>query len=150
MQMFLNGNIPCVYLGQGFIDVFFFLFLDERNNWVRVTNYQSPLSPIQFFDLRRQQQLSDHPSGHRGPNFLFLELVTCTRCDTLQVRTVSNSVCSVPCYLLSMRLLSFSFTTFYCHLGQTFYIPWFTTIFFKDQMSGFGIKIKIKCLKTKI
>ena len=21
-------------------------------------------------------------------------------------------------------------------LGQTFYIPWFTTIFFKDQMSG--------------
>ena len=35
-------------------------------------------------------------------------------------------------------------------LGQTFYIPWFTTIFFKDQMSGVGIKIKIKYLKTKI
>ena len=35
-------------------------------------------------------------------------------------------------------------------LGQTFYIPWFTTIFFKDQMLGVGIKIKIKCLKTKI
>ena len=30
------------------------------------------------------------------------------------MRTVSDSVCSVPCYLLSMRLLSFSFTTFYC------------------------------------
>ena len=28
-------------------------------------------------------------------------------------------------------------------LGQTFYIPWFTTSFFKDQMSGVGIKIKI-------
>ena len=46
---------------QGFINVFFFLFLDERNNRVRVTNCQSPLSPTQFFDLRRQRQLSDHP-----------------------------------------------------------------------------------------
>ena len=35
-------------------------------------------------------------------------------------------------------------------LGQTFRIPWFTTIFFKDQMLGVGIKIKIKCLIIKI
>ena len=42
------------------------------------------------------------------------------------------------------------FAAFFFELGQTFYIPWFMTIFFKDQMSGVGIKIKIKCLKTKL
>ena len=46
---------------QGFIDVFFFLFLDERQNRVRVTNCQSPLSPTKFFVMRRQRQLSDRP-----------------------------------------------------------------------------------------
>ena len=61
---------------QGFVNVFFFLFLDERNNRVRVTNCQSPFSPRQFFDLRRQRQLSNRPPDHGGPNFLFLALVT--------------------------------------------------------------------------
>ena len=58
-----------VGINQGFINVFFFLFLDERNNRVRVTNCQSPLSSTQLLDLRKSD-------SHGGPNFLFLELVT--------------------------------------------------------------------------
>ena len=54
---------------KGSLTSFFFLFLDERNNQVRVTNCQSPLSPTKFLDLRRSD-------SHGNPNFLFLELVT--------------------------------------------------------------------------
>ena len=106
-------------LYQGFINVFFFFFLGERNNRVRVTNYQSPLSQTQFFDLRRQRQLSDRSPGifYFQSSWLVLVVKPATEkiCRTLSGReTVSDSVCSVSCYLLSMRLLSFSFTTFYC------------------------------------
>ena len=64
---------------QRFINVFFSLVLDERNNRAKVTNCQSPLSPTQVFDLRRQRQLSDRPLGHNDPIFLFLEFVNCRR-----------------------------------------------------------------------
>ena len=36
------------------------------------------------------------------------------------------------------------YSTAFC-LGQTFFISWFTDIFWLSSMSGFGIKIKIKC-----
>ena len=61
---------------QGFINVSFFCFLDERENRVRVTNCQSRLSPTQFLNLRRRRHLSSRPPSHGGPNFLFLELVS--------------------------------------------------------------------------
>ena len=107
-----------IEFSQGFINEFFFLFLDERNNWVRVTNCQSPLSPTKFFDLRRQRQPSDRPPGHGGPNFLFLELET-GFINNPQVRKACRPLRPILCALclaiqLSMRLLSFSFTTFYC------------------------------------
>ena len=102
---------PCLNSAeQGFINVFFFLFLDEINNRVKVTKCQSPISPTQFFDLRKQRQLSDRPPDHGGPNFPFLELVTFIRRDAPQVRKtsqplsgrkiVSDSVCFLPCYPL--------------------------------------------------
>ena len=34
-------------------------------------------------------------------------------------------------------------------LGQTFYIPWFMIIFFKDQMLRVGIKIKLNVSKQE-
>ena len=43
---------------QGFINIFFFFFLDEGNNRVRVINCQSPLSSTQFLDLRRSDSLA--------------------------------------------------------------------------------------------
>ena len=100
---------------QGLINVFFFFFLDERN-----ISLQSNTIPW----LAQERQLSDCPPGNGGPNFLFIELVTCTRRDAPQVtktcraglwgqETVSDSLCFVPFYLLSLCLLSFLFTTFY-------------------------------------
>ena len=48
---------------------FFFLFLDERNNRVRVTSCQSPLSPTQFLDLRRSDSLATARQATEGQIF---------------------------------------------------------------------------------
>ena len=40
-----DDDVITFHIWKTQVDVFFFLFLDERNNQVRVTNCQSPLSP---------------------------------------------------------------------------------------------------------
>ena len=104
---------------QGFLNVFFFLFLDERNNRVRVTNCQSPLSATQFFDLCIQRQLSDRPPGHGGPNFPFLELVTCTRRDPPQARKTCRPLrprnCQRFCVLCALLSAKYAFIVIFIY-----------------------------------
>ena len=107
---------------QGFISVFFFFFLNERNNRVRVTYCQSLLSPTEFFDLRRSHSLAIARPTMEVLIFFFIfrarDLKSCHCAPPVRKtfeKLVTDCLCSVPCYAAKyIRLLSFSFMKFYC------------------------------------
>ena len=77
--------------------------------------------------------------------------MTCTRRDAPQVRktcpaglrgqeTVSNYVCFVPCYPLSTRLLSFSFT-FYCVADHAILNLWLFFLLQRNRVESFRPRV---------
>ena len=81
----------------------FFLFLDERNNRVRVTNCQPPLSPTQFLDLCRSDSLATARQAMEGQISIFRarDLKSWRRAPSVRKtfeKLVTDFLFSVPCY----------------------------------------------------
>ena len=84
---------------------YFFLFLDERNNRVRVTNCQPPLSPTQFLDLCRCDSLATarQAMGMEGQISIFRarDLKSWRRAPSVRKtfeKLITDFLFSVPCY----------------------------------------------------
>ena len=84
---------------------------------------QSPLSPTEFFDLRRQRQFSDRPPGHAGPNFLYLywsfvnkgKLVLAGLWAAEKLSAILRALCLAIRYLKYELIVIFIYDIFFCN-----------------------------------